>query len=86
MLGLSPLGPDKVAATRELLVRQNLVFCDGSSWLAHYRLIVVVVGSFLAVEPLLFLVSPIPPSAPTDDLPHRRVVVAFADVEAEDLG
>jgi hypothetical protein len=40
----------------------------------------------LSVKLLLLLAPPVPPSAPANNLAHRRIVVAFADVESESLG
>ena len=91
MLRLPPLGPNEVAAARELLARENLVFSDRIYYsaspltLRQLLLFVFVVVCLLAIEFLLLLVTSVPPSAPADNLADRWVIVTFANVKAENL-
>lgn len=87
MLGFSPLGPNEVTATRELLVREHLILLHGD--LTNNLTLSLLVGflttRLLAIELFLLLVAAIPPGSPANYLPHWGVVVPAANVEAENL-
>lgn len=72
---------------RELLTRHKLLLLvltalASSVW---HEIILVAALELLPVEFFLSLVAPVPPGTPCDYLPHRRIVVALANVEAENL-
>ena len=72
MLSFPPLGPNKVTATRELLVREHLILLHGD--LANNLTLGLFVGflttRLLAIELFLLLVTAVPPGAPADYLPN----------------
>ena len=92
VLRLAPLSPDEVATTAELLVSEaDLVLAETAGPLRlpcmMNRLFFVIPTCLsLTVKLLLLDVTSVPPGAPADNLPHRRVIVPLAHVETEDLG
>jgi len=86
VFSLPPLSPNKVTATRELFVRQDLILRHEPTRLTQRQFLSVLTLISLTVKLLLLLATPVPPSASANNLAHRRVVVAFADIESESLG
>ena len=86
MLSLTPLCPDEVTPTSELLICHDLILCsvciDSND---RGGQVISIVTVFLSVEPLLLYIASVPPGATSYNLSDTWVIIAFADIKTEDL-